>query len=196
MLILASASPRRRELLAQAGFNFEVQAASIAEEPLAGEDGIRYSMRLAREKAEAVFALRRTDHGFSEPLVVLGADTIVVCQGKLLGKPADTPDACRMLRMLSGRTHQVVTGVALVSTAPGAARVETAAEVTYVVVRTLSDAEITAYVADGEPLDKAGAYAIQGYAARWIPHIQGCYFNVVGLPLALVASMLEAVGIR
>ena len=187
MLILASASPRRRELLAQAGYVFEVQASSIAEAPLEGEDGIRLATRLAREKAEAVFRLRQAGQAAAEPLLVLGADTVVACDGALLGKPADAQDAARMLALLSGRTHQVITGVALVSSSG----IEVTAELTHVTMQTLSPAEIANYVASGEPMDKAGAYAIQGYAGRWIPRISGCYFNIVGLPLALVSSLLE-----
>jgi septum formation protein len=187
MLVLASASPRRRELLAQAGFSFTVTPAHINEDLLPGENPVAYVTRLAREKAEAVYA------GLDASATVLGADTTVVApNGKVLGKPVDAADAQRMLRMLSGATHQVITGVAVVS----AGSVEIAAEVTHVSVVTLADEEIAAYVASGEPMDKAGAYGIQGYAARWIPRIHGCYFNVVGLPLALVCSMLEGSGLE
>ncbi len=194
-LILASASPRRRELLSQAGFVFEVRPAHISEEPLTDEDPVAYVVRLAREKARTVF-----DELVSHPgensvsreapqLVVLGADTTVTLDGHILGKPEDAGDAARILRLLSGRTHRVITGVAVV-TAKG---VEVAAEVTGVRFLALTDEEIAGYVATGEPMDKAGAYAIQGRAARWIPRIEGCYFNVVGLPLALVSTMLESI---
>jgi septum formation protein len=183
-LILASASPRRRELLAQAGFTFEVITADVPEIRKPGEDPIRFVTRLAREKAEAVLA--RED--IPPNALILGADTIVLLDEEVLGKPQDAPDAARMLRLLSGRTHQVITGVCL---AKGRER-QRAAEVTFVRFTTLSDEEIEAYVATGEPLDKAGAYAIQGRAGRWVPRIHGCYFNVVGLPLALVSSMIEA----
>jgi septum formation protein len=183
-LILASGSPRRRELLTQAGYRFSVDVSSIDEQRQAGEDGIRLATRLAREKAQEVFTR------YPEPVVVLGADTVVVCEHAVLGKPQDAADAARMLQLLSGRTHQVVTGVAVVWAKD---RVEVAAEVTQVTMNTLSVEEIAGYVAGGEPMDKAGAYAIQGYASRWIPRINGCYFNVVGLPLALVASLLEGV---
>jgi septum formation protein len=186
-LILASSSPRRRELLTQAGFTFEVHPAHIPEDPLAGEDPIAYVIRLARAKAEAVFAEISSKES-APPQVVLGADTTVTLDNHILGKPTDAADAARMLRLLSGRTHRVITGVALAS----AQRTEVAAEVTGVRFLTLSDEEIAAYVATGEPMDKAGAYGIQGHAARWIPRIEGCYFNVVGLPLALVSVMLEA----
>jgi septum formation protein len=184
MLILASASPRRRELLAQAGFAFEVRPAHVNEDPKPGEDAIAYVTRLAREKAQAVF-----DAVGDADAVVLGADTTVEVDGQILAKPEDAADAARMLRLLSGRTHRVMTGVALVTRG----RTEVAAEVTGVRFVTLSDAEIEAYVATGEPMDKAGAYAIQGRAGRWIPRVEGCYFNVVGLPLALVTTMLESV---
>lgn len=183
-LILASASPRRRELLAQAGFCFEVVPADVPELLKPGEDPIRFVTRLAREKAEAVAASRP----ITPDTIVLGADTIVVVDEEVLGKPQDAADAARMLRRLSGQTHQVITGVCL---AKGRER-QRAAEVTFVRFSTLSDAEIDAYVATGEPLDKAGAYAIQGRAGRWVPRIHGCYFNVVGLPLALISSMIEA----
>jgi septum formation protein len=186
MLVLASASPRRRELLAQAGFAFSVRPAHIPEEPRANEDPIAYVTRLAREKAEVVF--REISSEESAPSqVVLGADTTVTLDNHILGKPSDDPDAARMLHLLSGRTHLVITGVAVVT----AQSTEVAAEATAVRFLTLSNREIEDYVATGEPMDKAGAYAIQGRAARWIPRIEGCYFNVVGLPLALVASMLE-----
>jgi septum formation protein len=184
-LILASGSPRRRELLTQAGYRFAVQPSSIPESLRPGEDAIRFATRLAREKAEAVFARHPPS---AAPAMVLGADTVVVCDEEVMGKPADAADAQRMLLLLSGRTHQVVTGVAVVW---GPDSAEVAAEMTQVTMCTLSPQEVAAYVATGEPMDKAGAYAIQGYAGRWIPRIHGCYFNVVGLPLALVASLLE-----
>ncbi len=316
MLVLASASPRRRELLTQAGYTFQVHPAHIPEDPLPNEDPIAYVTRLARQKAQAVFhertaqtvrepALKGHDFsradseaqevralapegsslgastelgtpglesetrgganplsrsgpalyqgttsvvpqtpqnevrplapegsfsyrasipgapgldsetgetmnpksakgtGFSpyiEPaqearalapegiLTVLGADTTVTLDNHILGKPESPADAARMLRLLSGRTHRVITGIAVVT----AARTEVAAEVTAVKFLTLSDEEIAAYIATGEPMDKAGAYAIQGRAARFIPRIEGDYFNVVGLPIALVSTLLES----
>jgi len=188
MLVLASASPRRRELLTQAGYAFEVHPAHINEDLRPGEEPIAYVVRLAREKAGAVFRERCVNGAESESLVVLGADTTVTLDSHILAKPEDAEDAARMLRLLSGRTHRVITGVA-VATARG---VEVAAEVTAVRFLTLSEDEITTYIATGEPMDKAGAYAIQGLAARWIPRIEGCYFNVVGLPLALVTQLLGA----
>jgi septum formation protein len=181
-LILASASPRRRELLTQAGFAFEIHPAHVNEDLRQDEDPIPYVVRLARDKAQAVF------NGLNDPAaVVLGADTTVTLDGHILAKPEDASDAARMLRLLSGRTHRVITGVAVAS----ARGTEVAAEVTGVTFLSLSDEEIEAYVATGEPMDKAGAYGIQGLAAKWIPRIEGCYFNVVGLPLALVSTMLE-----
>jgi septum formation protein len=188
MLILASASPRRRELLTHAGFSFQVQSIPIHEDPRPHEDHIHLVKRLAREKAEAVFNAHQTPNASGDPLLVLGADTVVVCDHEILNKPIDDADAARMLRLLAGRTHQVSTGVCLVS--PLGA--EVAAETTRVSMLTLSDEEILAYVATGEPMDKAGAYAIQGRASRWIPRIVGCYFNVVGLPVALVNTMIES----
>jgi septum formation protein len=193
MLILASASPRRRELLTQAGFLFEVHPAHIPEEPYAGEEPAAYVTRLAREKAEAVFAeIKKAvvsgKRAPAPPQVVLGADTTVTLDGHILGKPEDAADAARMLRLLSGRTHRVLTGVAVVS----AERTEAVAEATAVTFLTLTGEEIDAYIATGEPMDKAGAYAIQGRAARWIPRIEGCYFNVVGLPIALVSKLLAS----
>jgi len=203
MLVLASASPRRRELLTQAGFSFAVRPADIPEEPLPGEDPTAYVTRLALEKAQAVFAefalgAPAPDSGTWEStnpnsapvseLVVLGADTTVTLDDHILGKPQDSADAARMLRLLSGRTHHVLTGVAVVT----ASHAEAATEKTAVSCRTLTDEEIAAYILTGEPMDKAGAYAIQGRAARWIPSIEGCYFNVVGLPIARVCAMLDA----
>jgi septum formation protein len=196
MLVLASASPRRQELLHNAGISFAVQAADIDESPLAGESAQACAERLAREKALVVWRSRRAD-------VVLGADTVVVIDHQNLGKPTNADDAARMLRMLSGRVHTVITGVCLVkSGASGqgsrASKPEyaVASETTLVTMTELSDQEIRAYVETGEPMDKAGAYAIQGRASRWIPRIEGDYTNVVGLPVALVYRMLRGNGAR
>lgn len=198
MLVLASASPRRRELLQQVGYRFTVRAAHIPEDPLPGEDPISYVTRLARQKAETVNrqigempAVERRAMGLDGAWLVLGSDTTVTLDGAILGKPENAEDAARILRLLSGRTHRVMTGVAVA----GSDRVEVAAEVTAVRFVTLSEEEIAAYVASGEPMDKAGAYGIQGRAARWIPRIEGDYFNVVGLPLALVSTLLEGRGV-
>lgn len=192
MLVLASASPRRRDLLTQAGYTFQVIPAEVCEDVRPGEEPIPYVLRLAREKAEAVAhspKLLALAAGAADSAVVLGADTTVVAPtGDILGKPENDADAARMLRMLSGATHQVITGLAVVA----AGATEVAAEVTHVTFSSLSDENIARYIASGEPHGKAGAYAIQGRAARWIPRIHGCYFNVVGLPLALAASMIDA----
>jgi septum formation protein len=187
MLVLASASPRRQELLRNAGIAFEAQPADIPEDPLPGEPAQGCAERLAREKALAVARQRPSLRPHD---VVLGADTVVVVDGQILGKPRDAADAARMLRLLSGRDHQVITGVCLV--VKGEASV--ASETTLVTVNELTDKDIAGYIASGEPIDKAGAYAIQGIASRWIPRIEGDYGNVVGLPVALVFRMLRERG--
>jgi len=179
-LILASASPRRAELLRNVGIAFTVEPAHVPEQALPGEPPLLYAQRLARDKSRSIFA-RHPDK------VVLGADTVVVADEHLLEKPRDAEDAARMLRMLSGRAHQVMTGVCLV--APGWETIE--AEITEVRFSSLTEAEIAEYVATGEPMDKAGAYAIQGVASRWVESIDGCYFNVVGLPVPRVYRMLQ-----
>jgi septum formation protein len=183
MLVLASASPRRQELLRNAGIPFEVQPANIPEDPHPGEGARDLAERLAQEKAQAVASQRPHDW-------VLGADTIVVVNGQLLGKPTDAAAAARMLRLLSGRQHQVITGVCLVVKGKSSA----ASETTLVTMSEITDKEIAEYVATGEPMDKAGAYAIQGIASRWIPRIEGDYSNVVGLPVAMVFRMLRERG--
>jgi len=190
MIVLASASPRRQEILRNAGIPFTVQAADINETPLKDELPRDCAERLAREKALTVWRMRPRD-------MVLGADTIVVVDGAILGKPVDGDDAARMLRLLSGRVHQVITGVCVVGTRSDSQltssepETRTASETTSVTMNELSDVEIREYVATGEPMDKAGAYAIQGMASSWIPRIEGDYSNVVGLPMALVYSMLR-----
>jgi len=193
MLVLASASPRRQELLRNAGIAFVVQPADIDERLLPGEAPQPYCERLAREKALAVFQSRPHDH-------VLGADTIVVVDNHILGKPRDHDDAARMLHMLSSRTHTVITGVCLIAPegeVPGEdSNIKTNSVSTLVTMTELSDAEIRNYIATGESMDKAGAYAIQGIASRWIPRIEGDYSNGVGLPIALVYSMLKIGGVE
>jgi nucleoside triphosphate pyrophosphatase len=189
MLVLASASPRRQELLRQAGIVFTVQPAHIDETPLVGESPRAYAERLAREKALTVWKIRPKD-------LVLGADTIVVVDEEILGKPRDADDATRMLRLLSSRTHDVITAVCVVKPVHPEPTTDnrkliTAFESTRVIMAEISDEEIRAYIATGEPMDKAGAYAIQGMASRWIPRIEGDYSNVVGLPIALVHRMLR-----
>jgi septum formation protein len=183
-LVLASASPRRRELLAAAGFEFDVAIADVSEARIAGEAAEVYVERIARAKAEGV-----ASNYPARP--VLGADTAVVVEGDVLGKPIDAADASQMLRRLSGRAHDVLTGLALVWNG----RVHAAVERTSVQMSVLSDADIAAYVASGEPADKAGAYAIQGLASRFIPRIEGSYSNVVGLPVATVLRLLKEAGV-
>ncbi len=178
-LILASASPRRQELLRNAGISFTVEVANIPEIPLAGESPQACAMRLAAEKARTVSQQQSNEF-------VLGADTIVVVDGEILGKPRDEKDAARMLRLLSNKTHEVITGVCL-----HGGFEDSRYERTLVSVSALSDEDIRQYVATREPMDKAGAYAIQGIASRWIHKIEGDYFNVVGLPVALVYRMLR-----
>jgi septum formation protein len=190
-LILASASPRRRELLTQAGITFEATSADVNEEVLADEPADRYVQRLAREKAELIWQRRCGVDSESDPLYVLGADTTVALNGEILGKPVDRADAERMLRLLSGRTHQVHTGVALA----GRGFIVDHVETTYVAFRDIWEEELAVYLASGDPMDKAGAYGIQGYAARWIPQIKGDYFNVVGLPIAATIRLLADAGL-
>jgi len=186
-LILASASPRRRELLAQAGYSFTVDVADVDESLRVGEEASAYVERLAVEKAQAVFARQIGQDLGLAPLIVLGADTSVVLDEEILGKPADAADARRMLQRLSGKTHRVLTGIAAVTRAG----VFGAVESTEVVFAEISARELDVYCATAEPLDKAGAYGIQGYAARWIPRINGCYFNVMGLPIASVVRLID-----
>jgi septum formation protein len=183
-LILASASPRRQQLLRELGIAFDVHPADIVEERKSGEEPLAYATRLAQEKAVKVA------RQFPQQ-IVLGADTIVVVDSEVLGKPADAGDAARMLRMLSARTHRVITAVSLVT---GGRDADTRTCASDVCFRQLEEREIQEYIAGGEPMDKAGAYAIQGEAARWILRLTGDYSNVVGLPLPLVAEMLRASG--
>ena len=194
-LVLASASPRRQELLRNAGIAFAVHPTNIPEMPQPGESGLDCAERLARQKALAAFQQRPESF-------ILGADTVVVVQGEILGKPRDAADAARMLHLLSGRTHQVTTGVCLIGPPPGTGNQkletgfeDTRSETTLVTVNPLTDEMVTSYIASGEPMDKAGAYAIQGVASRWIPRIEGDYFNVVGLPVSLVCRMLQENGL-
>jgi len=186
-LVLASSSPRRRELLARLGVEFEVRASDVDETPAPRETPRALVRRLALAKARAVCRPGE---------LTLGADTIVALGDEPLGKPADAADASRMLGRLSNRSHEVWTGVALVAHEGGALPVERVAECrTEVVFRALTAAEIAAYVASGEPLDRAGAYAIQGGAAPFVERIEGDYDNVVGLPVDLVRSLLEESGV-
>jgi len=189
-LILASSSPRRQELLREIGIPFQVHAANINEDQIAHEFPIAYALRLAQEKAQAVAAQHPQSY-------VLGADTIVVIDGEVLGKPKDHADAARMLRLLSGRAHEVTTAVSLIApfTVAQGTLAQTRASTTKVYFREIAEAEIQQYVAGCEPMDKAGAYAIQGGASRWTDRIEGEFSNVVGLPLSLVTEMLKITGL-
>jgi septum formation protein len=178
-LILASTSPRRAELLAAAGLSFDVIPPDADEKWRAGESPAEYAERTAREKAKSL-----TGRAGS---IVLGADTVVAAEGRILGKPADADDAKAMLRLLSGKLHEVITGVCLHSTQKTVCFHVTTA----VLFRDLSEEEIAAYVATGDPLDKAGAYAIQNGAAAMVRRIDGSYSNVVGLPLCEVVEALS-----
>ncbi|RXH58568.1 Maf family protein [Granulicella sibirica] len=186
MLVLASASPRRKELLTQAGLTFTVEASEVLEDLLPKETAADYVSRLAEEKARAVFERRKSAEDDGDPLIVLGADTCVLSEGEILGKPRNREEARRMLQGISGRTHQVLTGIAAVTRAGATV----ATEISQVTVDLIDPDELETYLDTGEPLDKAGAYGIQGYAARWIPRIEGCYFNVVGLPIARTMDIL------
>ena len=179
-LILASASPRRAELLTSAGFTFEIDPADVDERVRDGEAPTAYAQRIARDKARAVAARH-------PGAVVLAADTIVVVDRAIFGKPADRADAARMLRALANRDHAVLTAVAIVRDG----QLIEHAESTRVTFAPLTEADIAWYVASGEADDKAGAYAIQGLAARFIPRIEGSYSNVVGLPISAVHRMLK-----
>jgi septum formation protein len=185
-LILASASVRRAEILHDAGFSFTVLSSAIDETPYPGESAHDLVQRLAFAKAELV-ATRAVG-----PAIVIGADTEVTLEGHIFGKPRSSDDARHMLEKLSGRTHAVVTGVSLIRL-PDAERI-TFVESTLVHFNMLSTEEISRYLATGEPHDKAGAYGIQGRAGRYIPRIEGCYFNVVGLPLARLQQALASLG--
>jgi septum formation protein len=186
-LILASASPRRSELLQQIGVRFAVVVSEIDETPFADEIPEHYVCRLASAKAKAVSRLSRVDG----TLPILGADTIVVCDDQLLGKPGDGADAERMLRLLSGRVHEVLTAVCVTC----GSREELRLSRTAVRFRHISASEITAYWLSGEPAGKAGAYAVQGLGAVFIEHIEGSYTGVVGLPLFETAELLRAYGV-
>lgn len=181
-LYLASGSPRRRELLTQIAVPFLTQIAPIDENALPGESPIAYVERLARGKAQAGLAALAD----TADAVVLGADTAVVLDGRILGKPADRDDALATLNALSGRTHQVLTAVALASRE----RLESRVVTSQVTFRALNQAEIEAYWASGEPQDKAGCYGIQGLAAVFVSQLQGSYSAVVGLPLCETAALL------
>jgi septum formation protein len=181
-IVLASASPRRQELLKSAGIEFVVRPADIAEVPLRGETPLAFAERMALEKARAA------RHYADE--IILAADTVVAIANEILGKPEDAGDAVRMLRQLSGKTHGVITGVCL----SGKDFEDVRSETTAVAFSAISEVEAREYVASDEPMDKAGAYAIQSGAARWVTKVEGDYYNVVGLPVELVKRMLREHG--
>lgn len=183
MLILASQSPRRKEILERAGFTFTVQIPDVDESVLLDEAPQSYVRRIAARKATAI-KLQPGD-------CVLAADTTVVVDNEILAKPADAGDAARMLRLLQGRSHEVITGICL----RFRNQIAVDAAVTQVHFDAMTEEEIARYVASGEPMDKAGAYGIQGLASRYIGGIEGCYYNVMGLPVSLVARHLRRLGV-
>ncbi len=185
-IILASNSPRRRELLQQIGLTFTTDPAHVDERMLPGENAETYVVRVALDKARVASAKASTG-------IVIAADTVVVVDGSVLGKPVDARDAKRMLERLSGRMHQVITGLAVLDAGTG--RVRTGSTATRVWFRKLTSTEISSYVSTGEPLDKAGAYGIQEKGALLVQKIEGCYFNVVGLPLSLLGEFLREFGV-
>ncbi len=188
-VVLASASPRRRELLCALGIPFRAVPADIDETPPDGHSPETVALSLARQKALTVAQGERD-------ALVLGADTIVVYEGAILGKPCDAEEALRMLRCLNGREHLVITAVALLEVVGGrVARQQEEAVRTRVWFRQVGEEHLRRYVATGEPMDKAGAYGAQGYGSTLIERIEGCYFNVVGLPVSRVCAMLEAWGV-
>jgi septum formation protein len=184
-VVLASSSPRRRELLNLVGISHEVRPANLDETRRARETPRRYAERLAREKASAI-AQRDPD------LITIGADTIVVVDRKILGKPVDKADAARMLRLLSGREHTVITAVAVAR----GKELQSAVEQVRVKFRQLREEEIDAYIATGEPMDKAGAYGIQGFGATIVERVEGDYFAVMGLPLVRLVALLRDLGVN
>lgn len=190
-IILASASPRRAEILRNAGFEFSLISADVDESLRAGETAAAYVERLARAKARTAAARLTEMH--QDCGTIVAADTTVVLEGEILGKPESAEDARRMLRQLSGRWHQVLTGLAVLPLGDAAHREHAVVEETRVQFAKLSANEIEAYIATGEPFDKAGAYAIQGLAGKFIPRIEGCYFNVMGLPLARLYEILRKI---
>jgi nucleoside triphosphate pyrophosphatase len=191
-LVLASASPRRAEILRNAGIAFDVRSALIDESPRQGERPRDYVQRLALAKAHAVADAFADEQQNDDASIFIGADTTVVLEGEMFGKPESDEDARRMLQRFSGRVHEVHTGLALMRRPGGWEKV--AEEITRVTFASLAPEEIESYVASGEPFGKAGGYAVQGIAGRYITRIEGCYFNVVGLPLARLYSLLREAG--
>ena len=203
MILLASASPRRRELIKLLGLPVETTSADIDEIPLLGERAAEMAIRLSRAKALAIWAFRTAEHPRGIPhcgaspwdsafLIILASDTVVSLDGEPLGKPRVAAEARSMLQRLRGRGHQVYTAITLIDLQTDRSITDLASS--DVPMRNYTDAEIETYIASDDPFDKAGAYAIQGHAGRYIPRIEGCYFNVVGLPVPLVCRMLRACG--
>ena len=204
-IVLASASPRRAEILRNAGFSFEILCGSIDETPLSGEPAHEYVLRLAREKGCAAAKIfgegskaspDPASESATEPApgstLIVAADTAVAIGKEILGKPSSVEDARRMLRLLGGRTHEVLTGLS-VRKVPGSAEIS-GVETTRVAFLPLSDEDISSYISTGEPFDKAGAYGIQGIGGRYVERIEGCYFNVMGLPLSRLWRALREFG--
>jgi len=186
-IILASRSPRRKDLLHQIGLTFTIDETDVDERVLPGEKAPAYAVRVAVDKAKAVSSWRNTG-------IIIAADTVVVLKSVILGKPSDIHDAERMLTMLSGRTHTVITGLAVLDA--GSGTMQTGSATTKVRFLAVTQEQITSYLKTGEPLDKAGAYGIQGKGALLVDRIEGCYTNVVGLPLSLLGRMLSRFGIK
>jgi septum formation protein len=192
-LVLASRSPRRAEILRNAGFEFQIVPAEVDESLRPGEPVAWYVRRLAEEKARKV-ARQLSATSQAPAAVIVAADTAVVLGNSILGKPRSADDARAMLRLLSGETHEVFSGLAVLGLETGAIRIAT--ESTRVTFLPMTDGEIEEYIASGEPFDKAGAYAIQGRGGKFISRIEGCYFNVMGLPLSRLYSMLREMDAR
>jgi septum formation protein len=188
-LILASSSPRRAEVLRNAGFVFEIRPADVDETRQPHEAAEDYVRRVAQAKARAIAEPARADR---ERAIVIAADTIVLAEGQILGKPSDAEDARRMLRLFGGKTHEVLTALSVINVP--AAKEALHVEKTRVEFLKMSEEEIETYIQTGEPLDKAGAYGIQGIAGRFATRIEGCYFNVLGLPLSRLWTTLQALG--
>jgi septum formation protein len=188
-LILASSSPRRAEVLRNAGFVFEIRPADVDETRQPHEAAEDYVRRVAQAKARAISEPARADR---ERAIVIAADTIVLAEGQILGKPRDAEDARRMLRLFSGKTHEVLTALSVINVP--AAKEALHVEKTRVEFLKMSEEEMETYIQTGEPLDKAGAYGIQGIAGRFATRIEGCYFNVLGLPLSRLWTTLQSLG--
>jgi septum formation protein len=188
-LILASSSPRRAEILRSAGFVFHVRPIQVDETRLSSETAENYVLRVAKAKSHAAADQSRALEGAA---IIIAADTVVVAEGEILGKPKDAADARRMLHKLSGKTHEVFTWLSIIPISDGAETLHV--EKTRVEFLKMSEEEIEKYIQTGEPFDKAGAYGIQGIGGRFVTRIEGCYFNVMGLPLSRLWTILQALG--